>query len=109
MVKWTLVIEQLMNLTTFVHGTVGMFMFILEELTQALAMACYNYKQVQNWNKVIEVANYAIYEVINPAIEWINTYGHLAYPLNDAYREFFTGARKTFESYITLAQNPPQK
>lgn len=108
MVKWSFVIDELLRLTTFVHGTIGMFMFIHEELVQALSMACYNYAKAKQWNKVIETANYAINEICDPMIEWTNTYGNLAYPLQYCYYEFFSGAKKVFESYIQLALNPPQ-
>jgi len=108
MVKWSFVVDELLKLTTFVHGTVGMFMFIHEELVQALAMACYNYKKLKKWQKMRETAEYAINEICDPMIEWIDTYGYLAYPLNYCYHEFFSGMKKTFESYIDYANNPPE-
>lgn len=108
MVKWGFVVGELTKLTTFVHGTIGMFMFVHEELVQALSMACYNYAKSKDWGKVVETAQYAINEICNPMIEWIDAYGTLAYPLHYAYKEFFIGAKKVFESYINLAMNPPK-
>jgi hypothetical protein len=86
-----------------VRGSVAMFMFIIEEAIQTIGMACYLAMKKQQYDKVIEYANFAINELINPAIDFANSYGNFAYPLHFAYLAFYESAKKTFQNYIDLA------
>ena len=86
----------------WVHGTVGMFMFILQEATQTLGMACFMAKRHDQPAIARDLAAYAITEICDPAIDFCNDFGWAAYPLQIAYREFFKAARKNFETYLTL-------
>lgn len=86
-----------------VRGSIGMFMFIIEEAIQAISMACYLAYKKQQYDKVIEYANFAINELIDPAINFANSYGNLAYPLQYAYLAFYESSKKTLQNYIDLA------
>ena len=92
-----------------VRGSIAMFMFIIEEAIQTIGMACYLAYKKQQWDKVIEYATYAINELIDPAIEFADTYGNFAYPLHFAYKAFYETSKKTMENYITLANQAKQE
>lgn len=83
-----------------VHGTIAMYMFILEEACQTAGMACYLYKEAEMPDKAAEVANWVINNIIDPAIDFADTYGNLAYPLQISYKLFYQSARKAMEAYI---------
>lgn len=98
MAKFTIVLGKI----EWVHGTVGMFMFILQESAQTLGMACFISIRNDRLDLAKELASYAITEICDPAIDFCNNFGWAAYPLHMAYREFFKAARKNFETYLTL-------
>ena len=100
MAKWELVIDIIQD----VRGSVAMYMFIIEEAIQTIGMACYQAKQAKDYDLMRELARYAIDNLVNPAIEFVDIYGVLAYPLNMAYKEFYLAAKKTFETYLTLEE-----
>ena len=96
--KFKIVLEKI----EWVHGTVGMFMFILQESAQALGMACFMSKRHGRPDIARSIAAYAIIEICDPAIDFCDDFGWAAYPLQIAYREFFLAARKNFETYLQL-------
>ena len=98
MAKFTIALGKI----EWVHGTVGMFMFILQESVQTLGMACFIAIRNDRLDLAKELASYTINEIIDPAIDFCNAFGWAAYPLQIAYREFFKAARKNFETYLTL-------
>ena len=98
MAKFKIVLDKI----EWVHGTVGMFMFILQESAQTLGMACFMSKRHGRPDIARELAGYAIREVCDPAIDFCDDFGWAAYPLHIAYREFFLAARKNFETYLEL-------
>jgi len=100
MVIWKIALDLVQD----VRGTLGMYLFIIEEAIQTVGMACYlNWKE-GNYSKVIEVANYVLDEIINPAIDFCATYGSATYPLNIAYDVFYKAAKTSMENYIAQAQ-----
>jgi len=100
MVKWEIALDVIQD----VRGTLGMYLFIIEEAIQTVGMACYlNWKE-GNYSKVLEIANYVLDEIINPAIDFNNTYGWAAVPLNLAYGVFYKAAKTTMENYIEQAK-----
>lgn len=98
MAKWKIALD----MVEWVHGTIGMFMFILEEAAQTAGMACYVAKREGQDDLVKSIADYAIREICDPGIDFCNTYGAAAYPLHMAYKEFFTAAKKTFQTYLEV-------
>ena len=86
----------------WLHGTIGMFMFILQESAQTLGMACFIAIRNDRLDLAKTLAAYAITEICDPAIDFCDDFGWAAYPLHMAYREFFKAARKNFETYLTL-------
>jgi len=98
MVVWTLALDVIED----VRGSIAMYLFIIEEAIQTLGMACYMSYKAKNMALARELAQYGIDNVINPAIEFNNAYGFIAYPLNMAYDVFYKNAKKTFETYLTL-------
>ena len=98
MPKFTIVLGKI----EWVHGTVGMFMFILQEACQTLGMAAFMATRNNQLDRARELASYAITEICDPALDFCNDFGWAAYPLHLAYREFFKAARKNFETYLIL-------
>lgn len=86
-----------------VRGSCAMFMFIIEEAVQTIGMACYLAQKKKQWNVLREYADFALYELIEPALQFVDQYGNLAYPLNGAYKAFFEAAKKTFLQYKQMA------
>ncbi|MBT0160791.1 hypothetical protein G4O51_12495 [Candidatus Bathyarchaeota archaeon A05DMB-2] len=99
MVKWTLVLDTIQD----TRGSVGMFMFILEESCQTMGMACYLLQKTGKWAELKSMAEYMLTELIEPALEFVSIYGHIAYPWNLAYQTFFESAKKTAQTYIQIA------
>jgi len=85
-----------------VRGSIAMFMFIIEEAIQSVGMACYLLRKANRVEECRNVAQWAIDNLINPALEFCKTYGYAAYPLNMAYESFYNAAKKTFETYLSL-------
>ncbi len=100
MVKWEFALDTVSDVRSFV----AMFMFINEEAVQTVGMACYMLQKTEQWAGVIETAQYALDNLINPAIDFCATYGYVAVPLNMAYDAFFKAAQKSMQTYITTAQ-----
>ena len=86
----------------WVHGTVGMFMFILQEAAQSVGMSCFLARRHGRFDIARRNAEYAIREICDPAIDFCDTFGVAAYPLHMAYREFFIASKKNFETYLEL-------
>lgn len=85
-----------------VRGSIAMYMFIIEESVQTVGMACYlSWKQGEK-EKARDLASWAIANVIEPALDFVHTYGSPAYPLNISYDVFFTSSLKTFQNYLEL-------
>ena len=100
MPTWTIALDVIED----VRGSVAMYIFILEESIQTLGMACYLLAKEQRWNDLLDLANWIIANVINPAIDFNNTYGGVAYPLNMAYDTFYRASKTNMENYIKIAQ-----
>jgi hypothetical protein len=100
MVKWEFALDMVSDVRSFV----AMFMFINEEAVQTVGMACYMLQKTEQWAGVIETAQYALDNLINPAIDFCAMYGYVAVPLNMAYDAFFKAAQKSMQTYITTAQ-----
>lgn len=98
MVKWTIAVELLEE----VYGTLQMFVFILEEAQQTLGMSIYLSYQAGEYEEAKELAEYALSDLINPALDWIDTYGALIVPTNMSYKEFFLAAKMSMERFIAL-------
>ena len=86
----------------WVHGTVGMFMFILQEAAQSVGMSCFLASRHDRFDIARRNAEYAIREICDPAIDFCDTFGIAAYPLHMAYREFFIASKKNFQTYLEL-------
>jgi len=101
MPTWTIALDVIED----VRGSVGMYLFIIEESIQTLGMACYLLAKEQRWNDLLDLANWIIANVINPAIDFCNNYGAIAYPLNMAYDTFYKASKTNMENYIKIAQS----
>lgn len=86
----------------WVHGTIGMFMFILQEATQSIGMSCFLASRHNRMDIARRNAEYAIKEICDPALDFCDTFGVAAYPLHMAYREFFLASKKNFQIYLEL-------
>ena len=87
-----------------VRGTLGMYLFIIEEAIQTVGMACWTLYKDNRFAEVQELAQWIIDDIIDPAIEFNNTYGMATYPLNQAYAVFYTSARKNMETYLAMTK-----
>jgi len=86
----------------WLHGTIGMFMFIAEEATQSLGMACYIAHMAGDDEKARELAQYGITNLCDPMIDFCGNWGYLAYPLQEAYESFFQASKLNFQVYLNL-------
>lgn len=98
MVKWTIAIDIIQD----VRGSLAMYLFIIEESIQAVGMACYMLYKKKKYEDMRNLARYAIDNIIEPAIEFNNTYGGATYPLNMAYDVFYNSAKKSMETYLEI-------
>lgn len=89
---------------TNVREAVAFYMFIIEESIQAVGMACYLYTKYGLNNKAKETAKWCINELIDPLLEFANSFGVLAYPMNLAYSAFAEATRKVMEMYLELPE-----
>jgi len=85
-----------------VYGTLQMFLFIHEEAVQTIGMGLWLSFQAQDKEAVNELADYGLNEIIWPSLGWIAAYGHLCFPNDIAYTEFFLAAEKSFLRYKEL-------
>ena len=85
-----------------VRGSIAMYMFIIEEAVQTAGMAAYLYQKAEQTQKAKETAKWVLDNLIYPALDFVETYGYLAYPLNLSYEAFFRAAEKTMQMYLEL-------
>lgn len=98
MSKFTVVLGKI----EWLHGTIGMFMFILQESAQTLGMAAFIAIRNDRLDLAKKLATHAITEICDPAIDFTNDFGWAAYPLHMAYREFFLAAKRNFQTYLEM-------
>jgi len=96
MAVWSIALDVIED----VRGSIAMFMFIIEEATQTAGMACYLYKKADMPEKAAELAQWIIDELLDPAIDFVDNYGYIAYPLNIAYKQFYLAAKQTMQAYL---------
>jgi len=85
-----------------VRGSIAMFLFIIEEAIQTAGMACYILMRLKKYDELRDQAQWAIDNLINPALDFVQNYGFAAYPLNLAYESFYKAAKRTFETYLKI-------
>lgn len=95
-------LDEIVKLGGWVHGTIGMFMFIAEEACQSLGMACYIAQRAEDLPRAKELAQYGITNLCDPMIEFCHVWGKYAYPLHYAYEDFFLASKLNFETYLGL-------
>ena len=96
MVHWTVALDLIQD----VRGSIAMYLFIIEESIQTVGMACYMLYKDQKYQEVMDLATWIISDIIDPAIEFNNTYGTVAYPLNMAYGVFYESAKRNMNTYL---------
>jgi len=97
---WQIVLDVIQD----VRGSVGMYLFIIEEAIQTLGMAMYLLYKAQKYDDVRTLGEWILNEVINPAIDFNNTYGVVAYPLNQCYDVFYKAAKKNIQTYLDVVK-----
>jgi len=100
MVVWTIALDVVQD----VRGSIAMYLFILEEAIQTVGMSVYLMHKANMDEEVRSQAKWILDEIINPAIEFNNTYGMLAYPLNQAYSTFYESAKRNMETYLKVTK-----
>ena len=85
-----------------VRGSIAMYLFIIEEAIQTAGMACYILYRQKKYDELRNTARWIIDNLIDPALEFVKTYGYAAYPLNLSYEVFYKSARKTMETYLNI-------
>jgi len=98
MVVWTIALDVIQD----VRGSIAMYLFIIEESIQTVGMACYLLTKANRKEDARDIARWAIDNIIDPALQFNETYGGVAYPLNMSYDVFYKSAKKNFETYLTL-------
>jgi len=99
-VVWSIALDVIQD----VRGSIAMYLFIIEEAIQTLGMAVYLLYKDNRFQEARETAQYMLDNVINPAIDFNNTYGSVAYPLNLAYDTFYKNSKKNMETYLELTK-----
>ena len=96
MVVWAIALDLIQD----VRGSIAMFLFIIEEAIQTVGMSCYLLYKEEKWAECLEVATYIKNRIIEPSLEFVDSYGQVAYPLNISYKIFYESAMKNVETYI---------
>lgn len=100
MVRWTLILDVIQD----IRGTLGMYMFIVEESMQTVGMSLWQLYKAEMYGEVRNTAQWCLDNIINPAIEFCETYGKACYPLNMAYLLFFESSKRNVETYLDLTK-----
>jgi len=97
---WEIVLDVIQD----VRGSIAMYLFIVEEAIQTAGMACYLLHKHKKLEECRETAQYILDNIINPAIDFNNRYGAIAYPLNMAYDVFYKSAKTSMETYLKVTE-----
>ncbi len=95
-----------LSLVKDVYYTIGFYMMILMEAGKSLNMAMYIAKEAKDEDLLSEIITYTENELIVPALDFIDSYGNLAYPLNKAYSAYFNALQKSCDTYKNLINQP---
>lgn len=95
-------IKLILDVIEDVRGTVGFFMFILEEAIQTASMACWLLWRAGLKSEAKSLASWAKAELVEPAQGFCSDYGSLAYPMNECFSRFYEASRRAFEVYEKL-------
>jgi len=88
-----------LSLVKDVYYTIGFYQMILMEAGKSLNMALYIAYKAQDKDLLSELIDYTENELIVPALAFIDEWGKLAYPLNQAYDAYFSALKKSCETY----------
>lgn len=98
---WTVAIDVLED----ARGTLTFYGFIIEEAIQSAGFACWILRSANKDKEAAEKAQWCINELILPAIDFFNRWGHITFPMNQAYLAFYEASKKTMETYIQVAES----
>ena len=98
---WTVALDLLED----ARGTLTFYGFIIEEAIQSAGFACWILRGAGKHEDAADKAQWCIAELINPAIQFFNTWGHITFPMNQAYLAFFEASKRTMETYIQVKES----
>jgi len=98
-------LEIVISLVKDVYYTIGFYMMILMEAGKSLNMAMYVAKEAKDKELLSEIITYTENELIVPALKFTEEYGNLAYPLNQAYEEYFNALQKSCDTYKKILES----
>ena len=102
MVQWSKIAGNAFDAFEKIHSITAFYMFIIEEAIQTVSMAVYLSYKAGNTEKMKELAQWNLNELIKPLQEFADGVGYLGFPMNLAYRKFAEAAQKAMEYYISL-------
>jgi len=98
MVKWKMPLEIIKD----VRGTLIFYGWVICESLGSASMACYLLKKEKKYKEMKEIAQWAINELIEPYLEWIDYYKFMIAPMDIAYKLYCESQRKLFETYLKI-------
>lgn len=97
MVIWKIGLDLIQD----VRGSIAMYMFIIEEAIQTVGMSCYLLYKDEQYQECLNLAHWILNNIVEPALGFADTYGHVAYPLEASYKVFYQSAKKNMLTYIS--------
>lgn len=94
MVLWTIALDAVQE----VRGSIAMFMFIIEESMQGIGMANWIAYKAEDWELLLSNVQYGRNQLLIPALDFVQKYGAVAYPLNLAYETFYKSFEKSLDT-----------
>lgn len=102
MASWQNIAGTAFNAFKEVNSIVAFYMFIIEESIQTVSLAIYLANKAKLSEKVKELADYNLSELILPLKEFCDGAGYLGFPMNLAFKKFAEASEKTMNFYKSL-------
>jgi len=83
-----------------VRGTLTLYGWTIIEALGTVSFACYLLKKAKRSDDARNLAQWAINNIVNPYIDFLNRYGWAIYPLADAYKVYAECSKRLFEAYL---------
>jgi len=93
---WEIVLDVIED----VRGTLTLYGWTIIEAIGTVSFACYLLKKAKQDDDARNLAQWAIDNIVDPYIGFLDTYGYAIYPLNFAYKVYAESAKKLFEAYL---------
>lgn len=85
-----------------INSVVSFYMFIIEESIQTISLAIYMSNKAGNTQKMKELAQWNLNELVNPLKQFCDGAGYLGFPMNLAFKKFAEATEKAMQYYLSL-------